>query len=445
MKNSSLYGHIAELLDSIRSSRHPADNLVRDFFRSRRYLGASDRRFISEHTFGILRRYRWLEAIIAKSLHQGQFSLDRGTFPSLAFCAAYAARLLGRSPEELQADLRPLYPRMMAGLDVESFLQALPLVVPLSPTENSPEQMLAVEYSLPEFIVGEWLKRFGEAETTLLCDALNQPAPTSILVNTLKGTVGECRKHLEVEGITATPSGLAPDGLVLAKRVSIDSLPLYRKGWFEMQDEGSQLLSLLLSARPGECVVDACAGGGGKTLHLGALMGNQGTIVSIDVDERRLIRLKRRLQRAGVSTALILSAKRSMDAIAQFNGRADAVFVDAPCSGVGTCRRNPGAKLLITRDDVAALAGIQRTVLQQYSTLVRPGGRLLYATCTLLKQENEDIVDGFLSHHPDFNVVSLHPVLKELGLDARVNGQMLLLPHRTNTDGFYACLMARRG
>ncbi|MCK5572159.1 MAG: RsmB/NOP family class I SAM-dependent RNA methyltransferase, partial [Bacteroidetes bacterium] len=213
----------------------------------------------------------------------------------------------------------------------------------------------------------------------------------------------------------------------------------------EMQDEGSQLLSLLLSARPGECVVDACAGGGGKTLHLGALMRNQGTIVSIDVDEQRLIRMKRRLQRAGVSTALVLSAKRNMDAITQFNGRADAVLVDAPCSGVGTFRRNPGAKLLITRDEVAAIARIQRNVLQQYSTLVRPGGRLLYATCTLLKRENEDIVGGFLSHHPEFTVVPLYPILKALGLDALRNGQMLLLPHRTNTDGFYACLMARRG
>ncbi|MCK5572599.1 MAG: hypothetical protein KAJ12_07550, partial [Bacteroidetes bacterium] len=241
MKNSSLYGHIAELLDIIRSSRHPADNLVRDFFRSRRYLGAADRRFISEHTFGILRRYRWLEAVIAESLHQGQSRLDRGTFPSLAFCAAYAVRLLGRSPEELQADLRPLHLRMMAGLDVESFFQALPLAVPLSPTGNFPERTLAVEYSFPEFIVREWLERFGEEETKLLCDALNQPAPTAIRVNTLKGTVGECREHLEAEGITATPSRLAPDGLVLARRVSIESLPLFRKGWFEMQDEGSQL------------------------------------------------------------------------------------------------------------------------------------------------------------------------------------------------------------
>ncbi|MGB2959788.1 MAG: RsmB/NOP family class I SAM-dependent RNA methyltransferase [Bacteroidota bacterium] len=443
MKRSSLYGHIIELLDIIRSSRLPADNLVREFFRSRRYLGAADRRYISEQTYGILRRYRWLEAIVADALARTGSQIDHEGCSSLLFCAAHAVRSLGREPDEVRTDLKELGPQATPGLDLESFAGSLKDALPYSPAEESPSQTIPVEYSFPDFIVQEWLERFGVDETRSLCAALNRPAQTTIRVNTLKCSVDECRTRLPEAEIGHTEGRWAPAGLVLAKRLNIESVPAFRQGWFEMQDEGSQLLSHLLSVRQGECVVDACAGGGGKTLHLGALMQNRGTILSIDVDDRRLRRLTRRVRRAGVSISLVLSAQRQSDAIEQFRGKADAVLVDAPCSGVGTFRRNPGAKLLLTEDDVTAFARTQRRILERYSSLVRPGGRLLYATCTLLRRENEEIVHEFLSHHPEFAVASLAPVLEKLGIDAQDDGSVTLLPHRTDTDGFYACLMIK--
>jgi len=443
MKRSSLYGHIIELLDIIRRSRRPADILVRRFFRSRSYLGAADRRFISEETFGILRRYRWLEAIVADALSRAGSQAGQETCPSLLLCAAYAVRSVGRKEDEVRTDLKDLEGHATSGLDLESFIGFLQDALPYSPAEDSPLQTLPVEYSFPDFIVQEWLERFGVDETRSLCAALNMPAPTSIRVNTLKCSVDECRTRLTETGIECTEGRWSPAGLVLAKRLTVEAVPAFRQGWFEMQDEGSQLLSHLVSVQQGECVVDACAGGGGKTLHLGALMQNRGSILSIDVDDRRLRRLARRVERAGVSIALVLSAQRQNEAIEQFRGKADVVLVDAPCSGVGTFRRNPGAKLLLTEDDITAFARTQRRILERYSSLVRPGGRLLYATCTLLRRENEEIVHNFLSRHPEFAAASLAPVLEELGIDAQGDGSVTLLPHRTDTDGFYACLMVK--
>ncbi len=444
MKRSSLYGHIMELLDCVLDSRHPADNLVREFFRSRRYLGARDRRFISEETFGILRHYRWLDAIVSDSLSRMGSQPTPGSHPSLLLCAAHAIRSLDRDLDEVLSDLRDLDQHMTSYGDLDSFLRSLQDALPYGSAEQSPAQIIPVEYSFPHFVVQEWLERFGVDETRSLCAALNRPAPTTIRVNTLKCSVEECRKHLAEAGIVSTEGRWAPEGLVLAKRLNIESVPEFRQGWFEMQDEGSQLLSHLLSVRQGECVVDACAGGGGKTLHLAALMQNRGTLLSVDIDDMRLRRLARRVRRAGVSISLVLSAQRQADAIEQFRGKADAVLVDAPCSGVGTFRRNPGAKLMLTEGEVTAAARTQRTLLERYSSLVRPGGRLLYATCTLLKRENEDIVADFLHRHSDFTVAPLSPLLEKLGIDAQADGSMLLLPHRTETDGFYACLLVKR-
>jgi 16S rRNA (cytosine967-C5)-methyltransferase len=442
MKRSSLYGHTIELLDIIRSSRSPADNLVREFFRSRRYLGASDRRFISEETFGILRRYRWLEAIVADALHRMQSPAVSDSKTSLLLCAAYAICSVGRDPGEVGNDLKDLHQSLTTGVDLDSIVTTLPNALPYSPDEKSPDVILALEYSFPRFVVQEWLERFGLEETRPLCEALNRPAPTTIRVNTLKCSVKECQDRLAEEGIASTKSRWASEGLILERRLNVESLSAFRQGWFEMQDEGSQLLSHLLEVQPGECVVDACAGTGGKTLHLGALMKNRGTVVSIDVDQRRLRRLEKRVKRAGVRVSLVLSAKRNGAAIDQFQEKADAVLVDAPCSGVGTSRRNPGDKLHITDNDVRTFARTQRRVLDRYSSLVRPGGRLLYATCTLLREENEEVVRTFLKRHPDFAVADPPSAARA---HVQRDGSVLLLPHRTNMDGFYACLMVKSG
>jgi 16S rRNA (cytosine967-C5)-methyltransferase len=191
-------------------------------------------------------------------------------------------------------------------------------------------------------------------------------------------------------------------------------------------------------------VVDACAGGGGKTLHLAAMMMNRGEVVALDVDEMRLKNLTERTRRAGAAIVRSTVIDRTAGLPADLAGRADAVLVDAPCSGVGTFRRNPAAKLTFTGDFVVAASRTQKNLLSTYAGLVRPGGRLVYSTCTLLRQENEDIVEGFVSEHPDFSFLSAPDLLRSRAVQVPGEGPFLtLFPHQTSTDGFFAAVLVR--
>ena len=212
-----------------------------------------------------------------------------------------------------------------------------------------------------------------------------------------------------------------------------------------MQDEGSQLLSMLVGAVPGSTIVDACAGGGGKTLHLAAIMNNVGTLIAIDVEENRLNNIRERVRRAGVLIARLYLAHRDNETIDAWRGKVDAVLIDAPCSGIGTFRRNPGAKLTFTEEFVDSIAKTQHEVLERYSAFVKPGGRLVYSTCTLLRKENEDQVSAFRAHHQDFELLSAPEILLQQGVRVDSGTPFLtLLPHKTTTDGFFAAVMVRR-
>jgi 16S rRNA (cytosine967-C5)-methyltransferase len=308
--------------------------------------------------------------------------------------------------------------------------------------EADPAQRLSICHSMPETIVREWLERFGEDETEQLCAASNLPAPTTIRVNTLMCTVEECQSLLGEEEVKTTRTALSPVGLILEKRINAHALRAFRQGAFELQDEGSQLLSLLVAPASGALVVDACAGAGGKTLHLAALMRNSGSIVAIDSEPRRLESLRERAARAGVSIVQLCSANDPL--IGQWKVRADAVLIDAPCTGVGTFRRNPGAKSLFAKQSVADAVERQRAIVNEYSQLVRPGGRLVYATCSLLTEENEEVVNQFQRDHPDFRYVSASEILRRQGIVLPSPLPFLtLLPHRTGTDGFFAAVLEK--
>jgi 16S rRNA (cytosine967-C5)-methyltransferase len=225
--------------------------------------------------------------------------------------------------------------------------------------------------------------------------------------------------------------------------MNVPALPSFRHGYFEMQDEGSQLVSMLVQATPGSTVVDACAGGGGKTLHLAAMMMNKGNIIAIEVEEYRLRNIHERLRRTGISIVQTCLAGESEGVV--MAGGADGVLIDAPCSGVGTFRRNPASKSMFTVDAVESLAKTQAELLDKYSLLVKPGGRLVYSTCTLIKRENEEQVEAFLARHPDFELLSAADILSQQGVKFEAESRYLtLLPHKTTTDGFFGAAMTRR-
>lgn len=441
MNPSSLVGHVLELLRLIGRGKKPADNVVNEFFRARRYLGAKDRRFISDTVFDILRHYR--KTLFFAEAAAGQLHLP--AVSPIALYIAFAIRIKNDERAAVLAAVESSWRFAFPHAACEDFLRAVEATrIPSSILED-PVQRLVLEYSFPEFIVAEWLIRFGEEETARLCAALNQQAPVVVRVNALKTTRDECQARLAQEGVESEPTALSPFGLVLKKRINAQALPSFKEGWFEIQDEGSQLLSMLVEPQPGETIVDACAGGGGKTLHIAALMKSSGRLFAWDVDETRLRNIAPRLRRAGVSSVALHHAEKDQEQLAALAGAADAVLVDAPCSGVGTIRRNPGAKLNVTEAYVERMRKTQRSVLETFARHVRAGGRLVYSTCTLLRKENEEVVEDFLRQHPEFELISAPAILRRNNVlvDAP-STYLLLLPHRTGTDGFFAAVMVRR-
>lgn len=442
MKTPSLLGHVVEVLDIILTARRPADSVVREFFRSRHYLGSSDRRFIAERTFDVLRHHRLLTVRSRSALLSLGVAAERAAVPTVVLVAAHESHFAPREACDLVSDIGALWDASVRGTGCAEFVGAFPSAGIPGEILSDAAQALGVRHSIPDFVAAEWLERFGPEEAESLCAASNGPPPVSIRANALKGGVDECRAVLAQEGIIAAPGVLSPVGLVLPKRINAQGLRSFRQGLFEMQDEGSQVLSMLLEVRPGMTVVDACAGGGGKTLHLAALMQNRGKILALDVDARKLDNLVLRSRRAGVTIAV---AGVVPGVGAPSAGRdADAVIVDAPCSGVGTFRRNPWAKLLCSEEYSASLSGGQSALLERYAGAVRSGGRLVYSTCTLLRRENQDVVGKFLSSHPDFSIVPAPLVLERQGVRCPGMERYLeLLPQRTGTDGYFAAVMER--
>ena len=439
MKYSSLLGHTVEVLEEIRRSDVPADSVIGQFFRSRKYLGSRDRRFIAETAYGTLRhRLRCDEALRRAGADPAHMTSDgRSLLEALAFLVSVEGRLdvTGEDVAEL-----------LSGGDATTESKAVSDILNRLRTDPPDVTTLepAVRYSFPAWLVDRLRAEYGPVEAELILSSLNEPAPLSVRVNSLKATVDECRARLSKEGIETEKGRYAPWTLVIPKRLNIFGLAAFKDGWFEVQDEGSQLLALLVDPKPTAKVLDACAGAGGKTLAFSALMKNRGEIVAADIHAYRLEELRKRSRRAGAFNIRIRQTEHTSDLAGEHAGSFDVVFVDAPCSGVGTIRRNPGMKWTISERTVAELSRKQSMILEQASSLVRPGGLLVYATCTLLAQENEGVVDGFLASHSDFQPKVPVERAAELGLSEAIMGTAIkLLPHRYGTDGFFCAILAR--
>ena len=439
MKKTSLIGHILEALELIRFQPRPADALLADFFRRRHYLGSKDRRFIAETVYGILRNYLLLDTCVAESRARVDPAHAARPSTSRELYLGYARLISKEAPAAIISEVESFWADAGAETGPARLLDAIERI-PIPPTGADPIQRLTLSHSIPESIVREWVVRYGEEEADLLCEASNAPAPITIRVNTLRCTVGECQVMLQKEGLPSARTRLSPAGLVLGKRVNVQALRTFREGAFEMQDEGSQLVSLLLEPAPGARVVDACAGAGGKTLHIAALMQNTGSVLAIDSEKRRLDALRERCVRAGVT--IVRTCEAGDQLMHRSKREAEAVLIDAPCTGVGTFRRNPGAKMGFTPHSLPEAVRRQHSILEEYSRLLKPGGRLVYATCSLLMEENEEVVGRFLRDHPEFHPVPASEILARQGIALPSPSPYLtLLPHRTGTDGFFAAVL----
>ena len=307
-----------------------------------------------------------------------------------------------------------------------------------------------MQVDLPDWLYERWVATYGEVETRELAKSLNRPAPLDLRVNSMKAERDPVLARLNKDGMVAEATPYSPLGIRLQSKPVLSRHPLFQDGSIEVQDEGSQLLGLLLAPKRGEMVADFCAGAGGKTLLLGAMMRSTGRLYAFDVAEKRLAKLKPRLVRSGLSNVHPVRIDHERDSrIKRLAGKMDRVLVDAPCSGLGTLRRNPDLKWRQTPEAVERLVESQRSILAAAATLLKPGGRLVYATCSLLPEENEQVVNDFLAGHPGFVALNACEELARQGVVLPVDaggkdGRFLhLLPHRHATDGFFAAALER--
>jgi 16S rRNA (cytosine967-C5)-methyltransferase len=407
-----------ELLRAVLRFDAPADRQLTTFFRAHRALGSRERHAIAETVYAVLReRLRWQH--LAQS--------GRGPLERRLVLLAWRGQ-----PGYLDAALEP---------DERGWVASAQAVPPASLPD-------AQRHNLPAWLAEALRPRLGEDDFWPLAQALVQPAGLDLRVNTVKAKREAVQAAFAAQGWACEATPWSPWGLRLAGKPALQRSQPFEQGEVEVQDEGSQLLALLTEARRGEMVADFCAGAGGKTLALGAMMRNTGRLYAFDTSAHRLAALKPRLARSGLSNVYPVAISHERDErIKRLAGKLDRVLVDAPCSGLGTLRRNPDLKWRQDRRAVEELAAKQTAILASAARLLKPGGRLVYATCSLLVEENDAIADAFAAAQPGFEALDVAEVLGSQRVpDASTlteGGRLRLWPHRHGTDGFFAAVWQR--
>ena len=399
---------------------HPADAVLRHFFQEER-IGSNERSLVAETLFGALRHRLFLEHACTLE--------EKGLASARRITLAYWVKFGGYNLRELKPLLK---------VKEEDWLGSVKSI-------DMDKLPLSIQAELPDWIVEKLRAYHSDAEILEIGRSMQQVAPLDLRVNTLLAGRDEVLQSMQSEGMDAKATPYSPMGIRLKYKPALNKHALFLTGKFEVQDEGSQLLGLMLSPKRNDMVVDFCAGAGGKTLMLGAMMNSQGRLYAWDISEKRLTNLKPRLKRSGLSNVQPqLIAHENDSKVKRLAGKIDRVLVDAPCSGLGTLRRNPDLKYRQSAQSVAELNVKQAAILASAARLLKKGGRLVYATCSLLHEENQDIVQTFLAAHPDFTLVPAGEVLKQHHIDMPMGDYLQLTPQQHNTDGFFAAILERR-
>lgn len=414
--------HVQKLLEQLLKFEHPTDQILSKYYKEHRQLGARDRATISDTVYSVIRELMRFKNIIKHTPGLNEMPLER-KLAILAWAGDNAWLEKKLSTDELNW--------------LKGAQQREENTIPFSE-----------RYSLPEWLLHAVEAQIGASQIEAFARSMLQTASLDLRVNTLKDKREQVRAELLMTGVHTDYTPYAPNGLRLLEKSSLLQQPLYQQGVVEIQDEGSQLLACLVGAKRNEIIIDYCAGAGGKTLALGASMRNTGRLYAWDISAHRLDAIKPRLQRSGltnVHTAAITNAQD--ERVRRFYGKADRVLVDAPCSGLGTLRRSPELKWRITKKDVVALAQAQLTILAQASNLVKVGGLLVYATCSVLQEENEVIARQFTQMYTQFKPLNVLKLLEKQKINESAslvqNDYLRLWPHLHKTDGFFAAVWER--
>ena len=417
--NLLIFNSLIQLLNDFKSSTYPADSFLSYFFKHQKKLGSHDRANIAEIFYGFIRNKRLIEFLAVTS------------------------------------EIRPcllIYLVFIKGLSIKSFssmidvdeLNWLADKKAKKPHNINPE----IKLSLPDWLWKKLMSLYGVDQATNIGQSLLEPADLNIRVNQLKQkkvdeVLAILQKDFSKVKDKIYPTRLSKLGISLPRGTTINRHHLFKDGSIEVQDEGSQLISLMLNPKRGQMVADFCAGAGGKTLAIADLMKNSGRVYAFDVSDKRLENLKTRLKRSGASNIYPQRIQNENDIkIKRLKYKFDRVLVDAPCTGFGTLRRNPDLKWRYGEKDLIEINVKQLNILNAAASLCKKGAYLLYATCSILKNENEEIVEKFLENHKGFKILPPQQILKDINFD-ETSRYLNLLPHQHGTDGFFAALMEK--
>lgn len=420
----NLIRQAAVMLSNILDFNSPADAKLSEFFRNNRDLGTKERAFVAESVYGVLRRLRFLSHVTAND--------ENDPDDARKLILAWMLRVQGMSIQKMEPMLNEQQLEWAKAIKAKS-------------TENLP---LPVQADVRDWLWDKLVAQYGEQEALTIARSMHESATLDLRVNTIKANREEVLAQFVAEPATGEGSvsntPYSPIGLRMPQRLNIGRHVLFTDGKIEVQDEGSQLLSYLVAPKRGMMVADLCAGAGGKTLAIGALMRNTGRLYAFDVSEKRLNNLGQRLKRSGLSNlhAQVIANENDLK-LKRLNGKFDRVLVDAPCTGLGTLRRNPDLKWRQTPEDLAELTGKQTSILNRAAKLTKAGGRLIYSTCSLLSDENEQIAEQFLASHPDFKLVNAAEILSQQQITLDTGPYLKLLPHLHQTDGFFAAVFEK--
>lgn len=411
--------HATELLAEILTFKQPADAVLSYYFRRQKKLGRQDRHEIAETAFAALRHYEKINMV----LHQPQIQPKKTALAALilgrSFNISQLNELINDEEREFVCNLKARKTEFLDNLNTAAELPNW-LIHQLQHSGMSKEKIL----------------QFGRSAM--------QPATLDVRVNTLKGKRDKILVQLQSEFPQAFATPFAPYGIRFADKPALNKHPLFLNGTLEVQDEGSQILAQLVNAKRGEIIVDFCAGAGGKTLAIGAQMSNKGRIYAFDISEKRLANLKPRMIRAGLTNIMPERIENEYDPrIARLYGKIDRVLVDAPCSGLGTLRRNPDLKYRQSHDTLAKLITQQRNILQAASKLLRSGGRLVYATCSILPSENQAQIEYFLQQNKQFELIDCSQLLNMQKIDLNTGRYLQMDTAIHHTDGFFAAVLQK--
>lgn len=440
-----------EILNATGQRRRTLDAILDDFRRKHPLARQRDRALLQAIVFGVLRWRGRIDFVIA-AFSRTPLDKIQPDILNILRIALFQVMFLDRIPASAAintaVDLaKPLAPAWVVGF-VNALLRKAAAdhgKLRFPPPEQDPIAALAASKSFPPWLIRRWLNRFGADETAALCDAVNAIPPVTLRANTLKIAPAALQQALADEGETVQEASMAPEGLLMHHpRRPIEESSAFRRGWFQVQDEAAQLVTVLLDPQPGEKILDACAGLGGKTGHIAQRMRNRGVIVALDVNAAKLRSLMAESARLGISIVRPERVDLSNGRLPDTLGPCDRVLLDAPCSGLGVLRRNPDAKWAVTQSALAGHGRRQIDFLTGLASQVKPGGTLVYSVCSNEPEEGHAVITAFLEKRPDYRLENAADYLPRCAAAPLTrDGCLETYPHRHGTDGFFSARFRR--